>query len=122
MIDLNGTRFLLSHVNIDSRYRVGKYGIDISGFEKYLDSCGLLCHSSQLLIIDEIGKMECFSKKFVEFIKAVLISDKTIIATIASRGGSLIEQIKQRQDIWLFELTSANRDSLPSEITRKHFM
>ena len=37
-VDLRGTRTLLSHVDIPGRRRVGKYGVDVTGFERYLET------------------------------------------------------------------------------------
>jgi nucleoside-triphosphatase THEP1 len=39
-----------------------------------------------------------------------------LIATVAMKGGGLIEEIKKRDDIKLFEVTQNNRESLLSEI------
>jgi nucleoside-triphosphatase THEP1 len=39
-----------------------------------------------------------------------------VIATIALKGSGLIAEIKERDDIKLFEITKHNRDSLLLEI------
>jgi nucleoside-triphosphatase len=116
LVDLKGKRRILSHVRIKSSYRVGKYGVDIEGFEEFLMTADLLDSKADLVVVDEIGKMECCSEKFTTFIREILESDKTVIATIARTGGGLIAEIKNRTDILLFELTFENRDSLATEI------
>src|SRR5690606_6875859 len=49
---------ILAHVNIQSNMRVSIYGVDIKGFEKLMTK--ELEQKSKVLLIDEIGKMECF--------------------------------------------------------------
>lgn len=117
LISLSGDiRQVLSHVNIKSEYRVGKYGVDIPGFDAYLQLADLTNTLTGLVIIDEIGKMECLSDRFKTTVMELLDSDKTVIATIAQKGGGLIAGIKRRTDIELFETNLQNRDKLLPEI------
>jgi nucleoside-triphosphatase len=116
LISLDGKKGLLSHVEIKSPYRVGKYRVDVKGFEGFLDSIAFFAPETKLIIIDEIGKMECLSPEFKRLIKEILDSEKIVIATIAFKGSGLIEEIKKRNDVRLFEITEKNRDSLLSEI------
>jgi nucleoside-triphosphatase len=115
---LDGRKRLLSHIDIESPYRVSKYGVDIQGFEDFLDSIVFLDPATRLLIIDEIGKMECFSDKFTELLHEVLDSEKIVIATIALKGRGIIAEVKKRPDIQLFEITQMNRETLLSNILR----
>jgi nucleoside-triphosphatase len=116
LISLDGKRGLLSHIDINSPYRVGKYKVDVKGFEEFLEGSLFLNPETSLIIIDEIGKMECFSHKFRRMINEILDSEKMLIATIALKGDGLIEEIKGRDDIKFFEMTKNNRGSLLSEI------
>jgi nucleoside-triphosphatase len=119
LISLDGKRGLLSHTDIRSPYRVGKYKIDIEAFETLLDEIPFFSPSTHLIVIDEIGKMECLSDRFKNLLKKIFDSGKLLIATIALKGGGLISEIKERQDIKLFELASHNRDLLFLEILRE---
>jgi len=116
LIGLDGREALLSHVEIRSRFRVGKYGVDVRGFEEFLDAIDLEGSSAAIIVIDEIGKMECYSAKFRQLIGCLQDSRKIVIATIAIKGDGFISQIKQRPDAQLFEMTSGNRDSLVSDV------
>jgi nucleoside-triphosphatase len=116
LISLNGKRGLLSHIHIKSPHRVGKYKVDIEAFENLLNEIPFFSPSTQLIIIDEIGKMECLSDPFKNLLKKILDSEKLAIATIALKGSGLIAEIKERDDIKLFEMTRHNRDSLLLEI------
>ena len=113
---LDGKSGVLAHVEFRTGFRVGKYGVDVSGFENFLSGIPLLDPQTGPVMIDEIGKMECLSDRFTEIIKDVLGSDKQLIATIAQKGGGLIAELKKRSDAQLFVLTPANRDVLVDQI------
>jgi nucleoside-triphosphatase len=119
LISLEGRKGILSHIDIESPHRVGKYKVDIKSFEDFLDQIKFSAPTIGLIIIDEIGKMECFSDKFKKILNDTLDSEKWVIATIALKGGGLIAEVKKRKDIKLFEITSSNRDSLLSEILKE---
>lgn len=69
--------------DLKTKYRVGKYTVFVEEFDKYLaDSLDLEGKVIDLIVIDEIGKMELFSKEFQNFVKRIFISNKTILATI----------------------------------------
>jgi len=114
---LDGTTGFLAHIDIKSPFRVSKYGIDVAGFEKsILPILDAEQTSAELFIIDEIGKMECFSKKFVTTVRKLFASDKSVLATIAQKGTGLISEVKNYPDTKLFTLTIQNRDKTVAEI------
>lgn len=72
-----------------------------------------------LLVIDEIGKMELFSKKFEASIEQILASNKSlkILATVPLRSTeSLVDQLKQSRNSQLYHITKLNRDKIYREI------
>jgi nucleoside-triphosphatase len=119
LIGLDGRKGLLSHIDIKSPYKVGKYKVDIKGFDNFLQTIPFLNPSTRLIVIDEIGKMECYSQKFKKLLKEILDSEKWILATIALKGSGIIEEVKKRHDIKLFEMTTSNRNSLLSDILKE---
>jgi nucleoside-triphosphatase len=119
LISLEGNRGLLSHKNIKSPHRVGNYKVDIEGFEDFLNSISFSNLLSHLIIIDEIGKMECLSDKFNKFLKEILDSEKWVLAIIALKGSGLIADVRAREDVKIFEITKKNRDSLFLEILKE---
>ena len=116
---LDGTTGTLAHVDIKSPFRVGKYGVDVASFEKsvvpVLDAEKT---DTQLFVIDEIGKMECFSKEFVEAMRRLFKSDKSVLATVALKGSGLISEVKDYPDIKLFNLTRHNSEKTIEEILK----
>jgi nucleoside-triphosphatase len=116
LINLNGNRSILAHVLIKSPYRIGKYKVDIKAFDEFLDSLNIEQHKDSPIIIDEIGKMECLSSKFVKMIWDILDSENRVIATISHTDGGIKGKIKQREDVELFKMNLDNRESLLTEI------
>jgi nucleoside-triphosphatase len=116
LVSLDGRKQILSHVDVKGLFRVGKYGVDIVGFEAFLKVIDFLSPAVGLIIVDEIGKMECLSDKFRTLLRKILNSDKSLIATIALRGGGIIAEIKGQRETTLWEVTSQNRDSILSEV------
>ena len=116
---LNGERRILAHVEIDSRHRVGRYGVDTRGFEEFLSALDLLNPDVKLIVIDEFGKMELFSDRFQNLVRAAMNSDKQVLASISLKGNEFIREIKQRLDIHLLEVTHNNRNRLPETIVEE---
>jgi nucleoside-triphosphatase len=119
LISLEGKKGLLSHKDIRSPYKVGQYKVDIKSFEDFLDSISFFNPFTRLIIIDEIGKMECLSDQFKNLLKEILDSEKWVMASIALKGSGLIAEVKERKDVQCFEITKRNRDSLFSEILKE---
>jgi len=113
---LDGRTGILAHVDFRTGYRVGKYGVDIAGFETFIEPLPALASEAGLVMIDEIGKMECLSARFIKTISDVLNSEKPLIATIAQKGSGLIAELKKRSDVQLFTLTREKQDDLFKEI------
>ena len=109
---LEGREGVLAHVDFYSSQRVGKYGVDVAGFEAFLEAIHLERPDAGLVMIDEIGNMECLSRRFQRRVKEVLDSDRMLIATIAQHGSGLIAEIKSRKDVRIYTLTAQNRDRI----------
>ena len=119
LVSFSGGRRILSHVTIRSPYRVGKYGVDVAGFEDFLAALPVADSPCALYIIDEIGKMETLSFLFCTLVDDVLASDIPCIATIAQRGNRWIEAIKHRNDVEVMTVDSKNRTVLADLITAR---
>ena len=116
LIGTRGDRSILAHVNIKNRFNVGRYGVDVAGFEAFIEELPFFDDNAGTIVIDEIGKMECMSTKFRNLIRTILESEKLLIATVALKGEGLIAEVKKRSDIELFEITRGNRNDLLQRI------
>ena len=107
---LAGREGVLAHIRSRSRQRVGRYGVDVAGFESFLNDLGLGKTDSPLIFIDEIGKMECFSHIFIDMVRELFNSGKMVVATVALKGTGFIAEVKQREDCELVKLSPLTRD------------
>ncbi|WP_038002232.1 nucleoside-triphosphatase [Syntrophorhabdus aromaticivorans] len=119
LVGLTGEKGLLSHADLRSPHRVGKYYVDVKGFEVFLDSLRLGDRERRLVVIDEIGRMECLSSKFTSLVHDLLAGEKVVVATVALKGADFIDEVKRRPDMLLFEITQGNRDFLGGRIIRE---
>lgn len=117
LVTLCGRQLVLSHIHHHGPYRVSRYGVDVSGFEQLLADLDLRHAQSRLIVIDEIGKMECLSRRFTDDMTALLNQPKMLIATIAMKGEGFIKQVKDRSDCRLVMVTRENRDRLMSDLS-----
>jgi nucleoside-triphosphatase len=115
---LDGSSGVLAHVDFAADFRVGRYRVDVAGFEDFIGRISSPDQKTKLVMIDEIGKMECFSEKFKMLISDVLESENMLIATVAMKGGGLIATIKRRPNAQLFEVTRKNQGDLLSQILK----
>jgi len=107
----------LAHINVKSYRKVGKYYVDFEGFEAV--ALPEMEKEAELVIIDEIGKMELFSSKF-KFQLMHNLNLGNVLGTITKKGGgNYVDLLKKRADIELIELTKKNRDEVVKELLEK---
>jgi nucleoside-triphosphatase len=110
----------LSHIAYTTGPRVGKYRVDVSAFEKIgVQALKKALEDADVILIDEIGKMELYSEKFKEAVLRCLDSPKPLVATVMSRSYPFVDQIKVRQDVELMRVTFENRNSIADQLIRK---
>jgi len=118
LISLDGRRQNLAHVHMRSQVVVGKYRVGVHHLDNFLERLDLVGGDSRLVLVDEIGKMECMSRMFRETVCELLEQDRMLIATIAVDGSDLIETVKKRDDVALMEMTRRNREDMVGKVLR----
>jgi nucleoside-triphosphatase THEP1 len=109
---LDGKEGVLAHQDTKSRFRVGKYGVNLEHIDQIAVPSMLPTKADEILVIDEVGKMECFSSLFRQTLLNVLDSDNSVIGSIALKGDEFIQKIRERADVLLIHMTENNRDEL----------
>ena len=117
IITLNRQNAILAHVDTPSSYRVSKYGVDIQN----LDNVGVAAinqaiEKSDLIVIDEIGKMELFSPHFREAVLKAVDSGKKVLGTIMLSPHPFADSVKRHPKVKVVELARANHDEVLREI------
>jgi nucleoside-triphosphatase len=118
MKTLEGTKGYLAHQEIKSTIHIRRYGVSIENIES-IAVPSLVPRNTNIIILDEIGKMECFSEVFKKAALQALDSPNIVIGTITLGGDDFIQSVKHRIDIEIHEVTVDNRDSLPDLILKK---
>ncbi|MDR4506762.1 MAG: nucleoside-triphosphatase [Candidatus Brocadiaceae bacterium] len=118
MHTLDGRKGYLAHQDIASEFHIRRYGVSIENIEK-IAVPSIMPVGEQVIILDEIGKMECFSKIFKQAAISALDAANIVIGAITLGGDEFIREIKNRDDIEIHEVTMDNRNSLPGEIIGK---
>jgi nucleoside-triphosphatase len=107
---LDGKRGILAHQDLRSRYQVGKYGVNLADIDGIAVPSLMPSGPDELVVVDEIGKMECFSRLFRDTLIGVLNSSHRVLGSITLKGDRFIEGIKARRDVLLIGLSEANRE------------
>ncbi len=118
MKTLDGRKGYLAHQDIKSDFHIRRYGVSIDNIE-HIAVPSITPVKNHVIILDEIGKMECFSKTFKQAAVNVLDAPNIVIGTITFGGDTFILEVKKREDIEIHEVTVDNRDLLPDLILRK---
>ena len=117
LVTLDGPSAILAHVNIHSPYRVSKYGVDIDSLDRIGVSALLkAAKECELVVVDEIGKMELFSANFREAVLQIISSDKRVLGTIMLDSHSWADAIKRRPQVDLVPVTGANYNQVLEEL------
>jgi len=113
---MDGREGVLAHQNIRSQFRVGKYGVNIEDIDSLAVPAMVPTGKEEIIVIDEIGKMECFSLLFRDTLMRMLNAPHWIIGSIAQKGGQFIQRIKERNDVHLIHISAQNRNMLVEKI------
>ena len=112
---LDGKQGVLAHRAIKNREKVGGYGVNLADIDGLAVPSMIPANEDVIVVIDEIGKMECFSPLFKDTLIRILNSKNPVLGSIALKGNSFIEGIKTREDVLLIRVSEGNRDMLFEE-------
>ena len=119
IISLDGQEDILASVDIISNNRVGKYGINIAAMDKVgVSAVRKALNNSDIIVVDEIGRMELASKQFRDMIPQILDSRKPVLGTIAIKAINFAKKAAERQDTKVIKLTRKNASEIATHIER----
>ena len=119
VITLEGQSVVLAHVDISSLYRVSKYRVNTGN----LDRVGVVAlhqaiRESDVIVIDEIGKMELFSPYFREAVQKAIGSGKKILGTLMLSRHPFTDEIRQHPNAKIVHVSRANHDQVLEDVVR----
>ncbi len=119
LVTLDGRSAILAHIDIHSPYRVSKYGVDINSLDEVgVSALQRAAQQHDLVIIDEIGKMELFSEEFRNSVSEIIDSGKKVLGTIMFHPHPWADAIKQNPQVNLITVTRDNYHQVLEELLR----
>jgi nucleoside-triphosphatase len=111
---IRGDREVMAHVDYSGPPRVGKYGVDLEAFERV--ALPALDERPEVLVIDELGKMELYSQPLCDAVTAAMQSGGDVVATVQATAHPFTDALKSRDDVAVIQVTRANRDELRERV------
>ena len=109
----------MAHREIEGGPRVADYGVDVAAVDELAEEVLDPGRAPDVWLLDEIGKMECLSDRFVEAVRALLDGPRPVVATVGAGGPDFMEAVRRREDAELWRVTRDNRDALPGKLDRR---
>jgi nucleoside-triphosphatase len=117
LVTLDGQTAILAHINSPGPYRVSKYGVDIDSLEKVgVSALTQAARECDLVVVDEIGKMELFSPKFRETVQSIINSGKRLLGTIMLSPNPYADAIKRQPQVNLITVNRTNHEQVLKEL------
>jgi nucleoside-triphosphatase len=118
IVTLDGSRAVLAHVDIRGSQRVGKYGVDVVSLDRVaVPAMRQAIRECDIVVVDEIGKMELLSPAFREILLEALNSTKRLLGTVMLQPHPFADQIKHDPRVEVLLVSKANRDQDFNKVT-----
>jgi nucleoside-triphosphatase len=118
-VTLDGKTFPLADREHDGPIRVGPYGVMLEG----LESVGLAALTpkpdTRLVVLDEVGKMECFSAAFRGRVEELLDNDTPLLATVALHGVGFVKRVRQDPRVTLLQMRRRAGAGMLADLLRR---
>lgn len=113
---------VFAHIDFEAKEKVGEYGVDTAALDRVgvpAIEKAIMDENVNIIVIDEIGKMEMLSEAFCKMVTEALDSDKPIMVTLHKKSRTpLLQDVRRRDDIRILEVTPVNRNLLPYKIEK----
>lgn len=115
---LTGRKGMLSHVNQSDGPRVGRYTVNLQDLSNIgVDALNRALNEADYIIIDEVGSMEFQGKDFQRAVLRVVEGSKPVLGILHWRmSHPIIDVIRARADVEIYEVTSGNRETIPNTV------
>lgn len=114
----NGVAGLLAHSTIQTRYSIGRLGVDMELFERCIASEYAALSMANVVIIDEIGIIGGWSIEFQRLVESALASTTPTVAIVRHKPGDFSDRIKSRTDVEIWTVTLENREFVSTDIAK----
>lgn len=109
-----------AEVGIVSRVKIDKIGVDTKILEEILiPSLTRARETADVIVIDEIGKLENTTKNVQKEINDTLNSTKPLIVTVHKKSRNpVLQEIRALEGVRVFDITPINKSLLPYRIMK----
>ncbi len=126
IVTTDGKKKIFASKIFTSKKLVGSYGVNVDYFEEIAIPTLLKAiqearkDRKKVIVIDEIGKMELFSKKFRDLVREIFYDDRlNVVATIPVRDiHKVVSEIRRLPGVVHIHLDKSNRDFIPDEVVQ----
>lgn len=110
IVTLAGATATLSSVDVSGPHRVGRYGVDLANVDRVaVPALRQARERGQLVVVDEIGKMELLSAAFRGEVLRALDEGRLVLGTILLGSHPFADAVRARPDVRVIEVTETNR-------------
>ena len=118
IVTLDGSRAALAHVDIRGPQRVGKYGVDVASLDRVaVPAMRRAIRECDIVVVDEIGKMELLSPAFREVLLEALNSERRLVGTVMLQPHPFADKVKHDPRVEVLLVSKANRDQVLDKVT-----
>jgi nucleoside-triphosphatase len=122
IVTLDGSVALLAAAGHPGPVRVSKYGVDLEELERVgVAALRGAMERGHVLVVDEIGKMQLFSRPFRQTILEAVRDGHPLLGTIMLGRNPYADRIRRHQNVELLTLTPDNRHEILS-VLRARFV
>ena len=109
LVTLDGHEAILAHTDFNKRFQVGKYGVDVDSLDRVgVSALRKAAEQCDLVVVDEIGKMELLSADFREAVLEIIGGGKRVLGTIMLHANPWADAIKRQPQVILVTVTRAS--------------
>ncbi len=109
---------IFAHRDYETPIKIGNLFVAIDVLNEIgVPSIDWATDEADIIVIDEVGKMEVESETFIQAVKHALEAAKPLILTLHKKSRNpLLQDIRRRDDVRILEVTPINRNLLPYKI------
>jgi nucleoside-triphosphatase len=97
---------------------VGKYGVDVASLDRVaVPAMRRAIRECDIVVVDEIGKMELLSPAFREVLLEALNSERRLIGTVMLQPHPFADKVKHDPRVEVLLVSKANRDQVLDKVT-----
>lgn len=112
IVTLDGKTGILAYKR-KGEFMIGSYSVNIKDLEEIaVKSIYSALKKRDIIVIDEIGKMEILSQKFRDAVIEALESSKIVIGVIHRENSGFFKKIKEMNNVELIEVRLDNREEV----------